>query len=57
MGMKVLTQHPMPDAEADAQLLALQTKSEIEGKNLIVMRNLQYSIDVLKARLDAAAIP
>jgi hypothetical protein len=57
MGMKVLTQHPMPDAEADAQLLALESMSEIEGKNLIVMRNLQYSINVLKARLDAASIP
>ena len=57
MGMKELTQHPMPDAEGDAQLLALASMSEIEGKNLIVMRNLQYSINVLKARLDAASIP
>ncbi len=55
--MKVLANHPMSDAEADAQLLALGTMSEIEGKNLIVMRNLQFQINTLVARLAAASIP
>jgi hypothetical protein len=57
LGMKLLRNHPMTDVEADGQLVALQSQSEIEGKNLIVMRNLQHSIDVLEARLNAASIP
>lgn len=57
MAMKVLTQHPMSDAEADTQLLALGTMTAIEGKNMIVMQNLQYQINAILSRLAAASIP
>ena len=58
MAMDLLTQHPLNDAEANAAWRNVPGgTAPIETKALIALQNLQSQINVLKARLDAAAIP